>query len=83
MEVVRTIKSQKKELDEARRLALESVQAQNVHSSRIGQLEAEIDRLLLVTDELGDRLEDALDASGERAVSCGMSNRLRMDILVV
>jgi hypothetical protein len=64
-----TIKSQKEELDEARRLSVEYAQAQNVQSSTIGQMEAEIDRLLLVTDELGDRLVDAFHASGERAVS--------------
>jgi hypothetical protein len=64
-----TIQSQKEELDESRRHARESVQAQNVQSSRIGQLETEIDRLLLVTDELDDRLADALDAGDERVVS--------------
>lgn len=64
-----TIRSQKAELDEARELVSESVEAERAQRSKVGELEADNDRLLLVIDELSDRLDEAIDASQERAVS--------------
>jgi hypothetical protein len=66
-----TIASLKAELDEARALVSKSVdsEVERAQKSKIGLLEDEVDRLLLVTDELSDRLQDANHASGERKVS--------------
>jgi hypothetical protein len=66
-----TIASLKAELDEARALVSKSIdsEVERAQKSKIGLLEDEVDRLLLVTDELSDRLRDANHASGERAVS--------------